>query len=87
MEKWNHTKPFPLTQKHRQLAETLTSMHVEESPHTRLPSYHYNQLKKGILCPLKRGVKPRIQAFGTTVCLLLLTDSHNDAYRRPLFSW
>ncbi|RSL32173.1 NERD domain-containing protein [Salibacterium salarium] len=51
MKKWNNTKPSALTQQHRNLADKLTSMHVTESPYTRLPSYDYHQLEKGILCP------------------------------------
>lgn len=32
------------------LAEKLVSLHLSESPYTRLPDYNYDQLKKGIIC-------------------------------------
>ncbi|MGM0845520.1 MAG: nuclease-related domain-containing protein [Bacillota bacterium] len=33
------------------LAEKLQSLHIEESPYSRLPEYHFDDLQKGILCP------------------------------------
>jgi hypothetical protein len=36
--------------KHSKLAQQLVSMHLEESPYTRIPQYHYNQLEKGVTC-------------------------------------
>lgn len=35
---------------HRVLAEKLQSLHMDESPYRRIPSYTYDELKKGILC-------------------------------------
>lgn len=32
------------------LAEKLVSLHLSESPYTRLPGYNYDQLEKGIIC-------------------------------------
>ncbi|MBO1005281.1 nuclease-related domain-containing protein [Pseudogracilibacillus auburnensis] len=39
-----------LTAHHTKLAKKLISMHLEESAHSRLPSYEYHQLQKGITC-------------------------------------
>jgi len=49
LKKINET-PSKLTAKHRKLAEKLVSLHIEESPYTVLPSYEYEQLRKGIIC-------------------------------------
>ncbi|WP_211202347.1 nuclease-related domain-containing protein [Salicibibacter cibarius] len=35
---------------HERLAEQLVARHLKESPHTRLPEYEYEQLKKGVVC-------------------------------------
>ncbi|WP_243355401.1 nuclease-related domain-containing protein [Bacillus litorisediminis] len=39
-----------LNQKHKTLANKLVSQHIEDSPYTQLPSFHYEQLQKGIIC-------------------------------------
>ncbi|KHF40122.1 nuclease-related domain-containing protein [Halalkalibacter okhensis] len=36
---------------HKQLSKQLQSMHLDDHPYTRLPSYAYENLKKGIPCP------------------------------------
>ncbi|MGF2615066.1 nuclease-related domain-containing protein [Rossellomorea aquimaris] len=33
------------------LAEKLQLLHIQESPYSRLPEYHFDDLQKGILCP------------------------------------
>lgn len=42
--------PSKLTSKHKQLADKLVSLHIEKNPYTLLPSYNYEQLRKGITC-------------------------------------
>lgn len=42
--------PSKLNEKHKQLADQLISLHIEDSPFTQLPSYQYNQLQKGVTC-------------------------------------
>jgi hypothetical protein len=44
------SKPSSLNNLHKKLADKLVSLHQTESPYTRLPTYTYNQLKKGITC-------------------------------------
>ncbi|WP_160112595.1 nuclease-related domain-containing protein [Salicibibacter kimchii] len=39
-----------LNRSHESLAEQLVALHLNESPHTRLPEYDYEQLKKGVVC-------------------------------------
>lgn len=39
-----------LTRRHRSLADKLLSLHMNDSPYTRLPSYSYDQLRKSIAC-------------------------------------
>ncbi|KOP78834.1 nuclease [Bacillus sp. FJAT-21945] len=43
-------KPSNLNSLHRKLADLLIKAHIPESPYTRLPTYHYGQLRKGITC-------------------------------------
>lgn len=43
-------KPSNLNSLHRKLADLLIQSHISESPYTRLPTYHYGQLRKGITC-------------------------------------
>ena len=39
-----------LNESHSKLAEQLLSLHVTESPYTRIPVYDFDQLQKGITC-------------------------------------
>jgi hypothetical protein len=50
LKKLNQT-PSKLNNQHHKLANQLISMHQIVSPYTKLPTYKYEQLKKGILCP------------------------------------
>lgn len=43
-------KPSRLKGHHNLIANKLTSIHLEESPYSRLPSYRYDELKKGVTC-------------------------------------
>lgn len=49
MKKLN-TIPTKLTIKHKMLADKLCSLHIENTPIRQLPSYDFNQLRKGITC-------------------------------------
>ncbi|MCL6573119.1 MAG: NERD domain-containing protein [Bacillus sp. (in: Bacteria)] len=42
--------PSKLNERHRRLADKLVSLHLPESPYTRLPPYHYDRLKKSMIC-------------------------------------
>ncbi|GGA73979.1 nuclease-related domain-containing protein [Ornithinibacillus halotolerans] len=42
--------PSRLTNRHRELAEKLVSLHIVESPYDKLPEYEYGDLRKGIVC-------------------------------------
>jgi hypothetical protein len=44
------TIPSYLNEKHDKLAQNLASLHQPESPYTRYPKYHYEKLKKGVIC-------------------------------------
>ncbi|QCJ43584.1 NERD domain-containing protein [Bacillus sp. S3] len=44
--------PSKLNVHHKRLADQLISMHLYESRYTRIPSYRYEQLKKGVICPI-----------------------------------
>jgi hypothetical protein len=50
MRKLN-ARSVKLNNRYFQLAEELISRHIVESPYPNLPSYTYDQLKKGIVCP------------------------------------
>ena len=45
-----NTIPSKLNSRHRILADKLISLHLNESPFNLLPSYNYDQLRKGITC-------------------------------------
>ncbi|TXL64070.1 NERD domain-containing protein [Cerasibacillus terrae] len=45
-----NTIPSKLTNKHRKLADLLLSLHKNDPPISQVPSYEYNQLRKGITC-------------------------------------
>lgn len=42
--------PSKLNKKHKQIADKIMSLHMNESPFTQLPSYEYAQLRKGLTC-------------------------------------
>ncbi|MFC4322285.1 nuclease-related domain-containing protein [Litchfieldia salsa] len=44
------TKTTNLTTKQRNLADKLISLHITDSPFKQLPSYNYEELRKGITC-------------------------------------
>lgn len=52
--------PSKLTPQNKELADMLLSLHITESPYEKLPSYHYDQLQKGISCT-------RCHSFSITV--------------------
>ena len=45
-----NTIPSKLNKKHQMLADQLLSLHIKDSPFKLLPSYYYEQLRKGITC-------------------------------------
>lgn len=49
LKTFNET-PSNLNEHHKKLANLLISMHQNEAPYTKLPSYEYHQLRKGIVC-------------------------------------
>src|SRR5690625_2703074 len=58
----NHT-PSRLTDKHHNLAKQLIHRHITTSRHERLPDYHYDDLKKGILCNACGGFMITLSIF------------------------
>jgi len=44
-----------LNEQHRKLADQLISLHLPTSPFTQVPSYNFDQLKKGIICAACRS--------------------------------
>jgi hypothetical protein len=45
-----NTLPSKLSGKHKKLADKLLSLHMEKTPYTKLPTYKFEQLRKGIIC-------------------------------------
>lgn len=43
-------KPSKLNGSHKKLADYLLKAHITESPHSKLSTYNYDQLRKGITC-------------------------------------
>lgn len=52
-----------LTKKHHLLADRLLASHLKDSPFTQVPSYDYDQLKKGIVCEACRSFLVTIQRY------------------------
>ncbi len=50
MENLNKRPSKPLQDIQKKLAHQLLTMHLTEAPSSRLPEYHYSNLKKGIIC-------------------------------------
>jgi hypothetical protein len=46
-----NSRPKKLNTNYHTLAQQLASLHIIESPYTRLPPYTFEQVKKGLLCP------------------------------------
>ena len=44
-----------LNEQHRKLANQLITLHLATSPFTQVPSYNFDQLKKGIVCAACRS--------------------------------
>ncbi|QOR66273.1 NERD domain-containing protein [Cytobacillus suaedae] len=44
--------PSKIATQHKIVADKLISLHIKESPYTQLPSYDFDQLRKGIICML-----------------------------------
>lgn len=53
---------------HAVLAEKLIALHMDESPYRRMPSYTYEELKKGILCDKCNSL------FISTECAMIKCD-------------
>ncbi len=45
-----NTGPVKLSKRHRDFAQQLVDLNIEESPYTGILKYNYEQLKKGITC-------------------------------------
>ncbi|WP_121663148.1 nuclease-related domain-containing protein [Metabacillus litoralis] len=45
-----NTVSSKLTDDHKRLADKLLSLHVMDSPYRELPSFEYNELRKGVIC-------------------------------------
>jgi len=50
-----------LNNKHTKLAEALLSLHIKKSPYSRVPSYEFGMLRKGVICSSCRGF---LESFG-----------------------
>lgn len=42
--------PVKINEKQKRIADLLMSLHITKSPFTKVPSYHYEDLNKGITC-------------------------------------
>lgn len=51
MDQFN-TISLKLTTNHKKIADQLLSLHKTNSPYKQIPSYDYNELQKGIFCPI-----------------------------------
>ncbi|MDR4888037.1 nuclease-related domain-containing protein [Fredinandcohnia sp. QZ13] len=44
------TTPSKVNEKQKRIADLLVSLHITKSPYSKVPSYQYEQLRKGITC-------------------------------------
>ena len=45
-----NTTPSKINDKHEKLADKLISLHIQDRPYSNVPTYTYEQVKKGISC-------------------------------------
>lgn len=69
--------PTKLTEKHKKIAEQLLSLNITHSPFKQVPSYEYDQLKKGITCP-------RCHSFAVSVVKRTTCICHECEYEEPV---
>jgi len=53
--------PSKIGSKHIRLAEKLVSLHNDESPYNHLPSYQFEDLRKGMYCGICKGFEIKIE--------------------------
>ncbi|THE12757.1 NERD domain-containing protein [Bacillus timonensis] len=46
------TTPSKINEKQRRIADLLVSLHITKSPYSKVPSYRYGDLRKGITCKM-----------------------------------
>jgi hypothetical protein len=61
-------KRHHIKERHNKFAEKLLSIHVIDNPYSRLPVYHYENLKKGIICDSCRSYITETTERFYTVC-------------------
>ncbi|MCC3358525.1 nuclease-related domain-containing protein [Bacillus sp. REN16] len=42
--------PSKINEKQKRIADLLVSLHITKSPYSKIPSYHYDGLRKGLTC-------------------------------------
>lgn len=62
----------------KQLAEKLTSLHINKSPFSKLPPYEYKELQKGIFCEVCNSFE--VAEAGTNV--LCKECGHEEAFEK-----
>lgn len=58
----------PLTNTPINLANKILADHIVDSPYKRLPTYEYDQLKKGIMCSGCRSLRTHVEGRKLLVC-------------------
>lgn len=56
-----------ITKHHKKLAEILLRSHIEETLFSRPPEYHYEQLKKGVVCSICQSLETMVEGQ-TVIC-------------------
>jgi hypothetical protein len=62
-------KPASLKESDFKLAEKLLSLHVDKSPFTRKPLYHFECVDKGIDCVRCNSINTEVRVLGRLICL------------------
>jgi hypothetical protein len=63
------SKKSQLLNLHKNMAEKLCSLHLNESRHASLPNYDYRQLKKGVTCCVCKSFEISVSLRKTLLCL------------------
>ncbi|RLQ98096.1 nuclease-related domain-containing protein [Falsibacillus albus] len=70
-----------------ELAERIASQHIVDSPYSRLPKFHYDDLQKGILCENCRSDNNYLVENMIVCKKCSLKENSNEAILRSIFEY
>jgi len=76
--------PSKISERHRQLANQLVNLHVTNSPYKRVPTFKYQQIRKGITCLKCASFAITIDKFSCICKRCKNTETVSDAILRSV---